>query len=566
MKKLNRNRSSTAAAALGLALCLLFTNLMNPQAAQIATVSDFSDVPKTHWAYADIQALRNLQVTQGIGDNLFGLGKTITRAEFITFLAKLFNWEASGKGEAWYSPFIAAGVKNGAITPEEEGSFRPNDPITREEMAVILVRSMGYGSLAQQLDVLPAPFLDVAQNIGCISMAKDFGIIYGVTPTSFAPSQTATREQAAAMMVRLYNKQASASLSGTSSYWKNISGYYAISSSSQSSLIPSMDTISFGWCRIEWKDGVHLNFNSSDGNDYHRPSGFEQVLASVKAQGKRTLLMVSVEGKLVTASGGESGSSGDMPLSAYLLSRDSFRIQMVQQISSAAQDYGGVLIDFENMKGEQAKNDLNVFLTQLKAALAPQSNYLAVTVQPARLPGEAYFDAYDFKGIGDIADQIVLMAHDYAPKSLSDAEMKSGFMTTPLTPINEIYYALKAITDPESGVSDPSKISFQISFASTQWKALNGEIINKTPFTPAYDAIYARIAQGVTPEYSSKYENPYLLFTNEEDGTENMVWYENSRSVSAKLKLAALFGISNVSLWRLGTIPQDVIPLFAFRQ
>jgi spore germination protein YaaH len=140
--------------------------------------------------------------------------------------------------------------------------------------------------------------------------------------------------------------------------------------------------------------------------------------------------------------------------------------------------------------------------------------------------------------------------------------MDSGFNVTPLSPINEVYYALKAITDPVSGVEDAGKVLLQFSFDSAQWKLRDGRIINREPFHPAYEAVQNRVALGASRQYSLKYESPFITFIDENDGTDNIVWYEDMRSVSAKLNLAAMFRVKGVSLWRLGLIPDDVIELF----
>ncbi|MDR1641265.1 MAG: S-layer homology domain-containing protein [Clostridiales bacterium] len=546
--------------ALAPLVAVLLLPALRTEGAPATAYEEFDDVPRTHWAHADIQALRSLSVTQGVGDNMFGLGNSLTRAEFITFLSKLLDWEAEGGGDPWYAAFVDAGIKKGAIVGQAS-DFRPNDPITREEMAVMLVRSMGYDTLASQLDSLPQPFSDVDTNIGYISLAKDFGIIYGTAPGLFSPDQTATREQAAAMMVRLYNKLAQASSSYASAGWKRANAFYAISSSSQTSLISSLDQVSFGWSRIEWKDGVSLNFTSTNANEYHRPDGYEEVLGLAKSGGKKALLSVSVEGKTVTASGNPE-VSGEMPLSAYLISRDQFRSHMVSLIAEAAIGYDGVVADFENMSGEKSKSDYVLFLRALKAALPAGSSYLAVTVQPPRAGGLAYFDGYDFKEIGEIADEVILMAHDYEAKSLTPEEMKTGFTVTPLSPINEVYYALSAVCDPDNGVADKSKVTLQISFSSCQWKTVDGEITNRTPFTPDLAAILSRISSGAQQHYSLKYENPFVTFLSEE-GADNIVWYENKQSAEAKLRLASLMGVQGVSFWRLGLIPPDFAQSFS---
>jgi len=55
--------------------------------------------------------------------------------------------------------------------------------------------------------------------------------------------------------------------------------------------------------------------------------------------------------------------------------------------------------------------------------------------------------------------------------------------------------------------------------------------------------------------YSERLQNPYASFYDSTDDTLNVIWYEDSRSIQAKIDLAKMFGIHGVSLWRLGTIP-----------
>jgi spore germination protein YaaH len=484
----------------------------------------------------------------------------MTRAEFVTFLTKLFKWETRSlsDGEPWYAVYIEAAAAAAAVTGEEIMSFRPDDPITREEIAVMLIRSLGYDSLALQLNTLPAPFGDVSKNIGYITMARDFGVISGMTDKSFSPSSSATREQGASMMARLYNRLVEIDRSSPASGW--INAFYAIKSIGQIGLIDVMDSVSFGWSRVEWRNGVYINMTSSQNNEYSRPEGYDTVLSDARARNKQSLLMVTVENKTVLAA--DSPDAAGQPLSSYLLNNEQLRRRMVSQIAAAAADFDGVTIDFENLRGSQARQDFTEFLTELKGTLTPSGNQMFVAVQPARVPGQPYYDGYDFRAIGRVADKVILMAHDYYPKSLTDEEMENGFNVTPLSPINEVYYALKAITDPVSGIEDAGKILLQFSFDSAQWKLSEGRVINREPFKPVYEAIYNRVSLGASRQYSLKYESPFITFINEEDGTDNIVWYENQRSVAAKLKLAAMFRVKGVSLWRLGIIPDDVVELF----
>ena len=56
--------------------------------------------------------------------------------------------------------------------------------------------------------------------------------------------------------------------------------------------------------------------------------------------------------------------------------------------------------------------------------------------------------------------------------------------------------------------------------------------------------------------WSDTYRNPYLTYQTE-DGKHWFVWYEDSRSVGEKVRLAKLVGVTSVSLWRLGNLPAD---------
>ena len=93
---------------------------------------------------------------------------------------------------------------HGAITDQTD-TFRPRDAITREELAVMLVRAMGYGTIAGLAQDLPIPFQDVTTNVGYVAMAYELGLIKGTSGSKFSPDSPATREQATVMLMRLYD-------------------------------------------------------------------------------------------------------------------------------------------------------------------------------------------------------------------------------------------------------------------------------------------------------------------------------------------------------------------------
>ena len=195
--------------ACGLLLALLLTALPAPAAA-----ADFEDVPESHWAAEAIDRAVELGLFQGQSASRFGLGEPMTRGAFVTALCRLFQWETVTPEEgsytdnqdrsAWYYSAVETAYANGAITDQTD-AFRPADPITREELAVMLVRALGYGTIAGLAQDLPMPFQDVTTNAGYVAMAYELGLVNGTDAVTFSPDKPATREQAAVMLIRLYD-------------------------------------------------------------------------------------------------------------------------------------------------------------------------------------------------------------------------------------------------------------------------------------------------------------------------------------------------------------------------
>ncbi len=193
--------------ALALTLCLGL-------AAPARAAAGYSDIPSGHWSEASVNKATALGLFQGVGNGKFGRGQPITKAAFVTALVRLFGWEEVTPAKAsftdvtanrWFYTAVETARANGAFAATS-GAFHPTDNITREEMAVMIVRSLGYASLAGTASNYPCPFPDVTTNKGFITLAYDMGIVEGVNGGKFAPDATATREQAAAMLVRLYDR------------------------------------------------------------------------------------------------------------------------------------------------------------------------------------------------------------------------------------------------------------------------------------------------------------------------------------------------------------------------
>ena len=502
----------------------------------VVSAADYADVPDEHWATAVINEAAEAGIMYGRDDGTFGLGDTVKRSEFAAMLVRLMKWDKSVsaislfsdvQSDKWYFADINTLADHNVFN---EKKFRPNDNITRREMAVMLVKALGYSELAQS--ETSSVFNDVSTDEGYISVAYTLGIINGKSDTMFDPEGPALREEGAAMMMRMYNKYYSS--------LNEIHGFYAISSWGQKEMAAQMDSVSFGWSRLQYTDDnvVLLNQTSDGGNDWCVPDGSQNAIDYMRENGVSINLAVTMT---------------DTEDCNVILLNSENRSEAIRQILSASDNFDGITIDFEGMKGTELKEGLNEFVKELKTMLGNKMLYIAV--HPVLKHSNEYFDAYDYKTLGDYADRIILMAHDYAAYTLPDNLINTNFIATPVTPFDEVFTALKAITNPITGVSDKSKIQLQISTASTTaWNTTNKRITDNTAIHPSIDTVQKRLAQNDTEiTYSQAYKNPYAFY-NTESNQQILLWYEDSRSVKDKINLAKMFGINSVSIWRIGTV------------
>jgi len=315
-----------------------------------------------------------------------------------------------------------------------------------------------------------------------------------------------------------------------------------------------MDSVSFGWSVMLWdsEGGARLNTSAAGGNEWHIPAGYELIANYPREQGARTHLNVFMD-----------TSIGLNDLMACEASRSGAVVDIINELQRVYPGIGrspfdGVTINFEGLRGEASRAQFNAFLTELSSYLRANSMTLYVTVHPTTLDG-IYFDGYDFRTIGRLADRVILMTHDYHPRLIPEELLGTEWQRhAALAPITEVRRALESITHPETGVEDRSKIAIAFSFQNVGWRIdENNRVISPTPITVSMDTVITRMAQSDTIfGWSVAHQNPYLIYTTE-TGERIFLWYQDSRSVAAKIQLAQSFGINGASVWRMGIVPNE---------
>lgn len=175
----------------------------------------FVDVAPDTWYFDAVRYAYENSLMVGTSPTAFSPNGMTTRAQIVTILWRLVD---SPAGEApvdfadvdpaaWYGEAVRWAAGQGIVGGYGNGSFGPNDPVTREQLAAILYRfaqHMGYDTEGQA-DL--SGFTDLAQVSTyareAMAWCVDAGLLSGTSPTTLSPRGQATRAQTAAVLMRL---------------------------------------------------------------------------------------------------------------------------------------------------------------------------------------------------------------------------------------------------------------------------------------------------------------------------------------------------------------------------
>ncbi len=145
--------------------------LYNLTGATAAGTVSFSDIPSDKWYYKAVTYLAERGIINGYSDGTFRPGNSITRAEFTTLIVRYQSITAAGTptfvditANYWAKGYIAAAQNAGLIGGYQDGSFQPENKITRAETVTILNRALGRSDESADYTGLTMPFSDVPTN------------------------------------------------------------------------------------------------------------------------------------------------------------------------------------------------------------------------------------------------------------------------------------------------------------------------------------------------------------------------------------------------------------------
>ncbi len=169
----------------------------------------FSDIDG-HWAEDFIQEAVREGIVSGFSDGSFKPNASVTRAEFTVMLMNTLNTEYTEAAisftdhaqiGAWAQSAVARAVQAGFIQGDTEGAFRPNDAVTRAEMAVLVARALQLKAITGT----SSTFADDAQiplwAKAAVAGMQKARMLNGKGLNTFAPSDKTTRAEAVKLLL-----------------------------------------------------------------------------------------------------------------------------------------------------------------------------------------------------------------------------------------------------------------------------------------------------------------------------------------------------------------------------
>lgn len=163
-----------------------------------------------HWAETQIKEWANIGYISGYPDGTFLPDNSITRAEFLTLVNKIFKFENKTninfidvRPDYWAYSEIQKGISAGYVSGDKNGTLRPDDFITRQEAAVIINKLLDNTEITEN-----KPNFKDAYDIdewakNSVDIVYEYGILSGFPNGTYRPKKYMTRAEAVSALKRL---------------------------------------------------------------------------------------------------------------------------------------------------------------------------------------------------------------------------------------------------------------------------------------------------------------------------------------------------------------------------
>lgn len=245
----------------------------------------------------------------------------------------------------------------------------------------------------------------------------------------------------------------------------------------------------------------------------------------------------------------KEGGSFDSNLAHTILTTEQVQNTLLDNVIKTLKDknFYGLDIDFEYIL-PQDKQNYNKFLKKVVDRLHPLGYIVSTALAPkasADQPGLLY-QAHDYPVHGSLVDHVILMTYEW------------GYLRGPARAVAPLNLVEKVIQYAVS-VMPSQKILMGIPNYGYDWTLPFVKGSTARPITNL-EAVDLAAQVGAQIQFDEAAQSPY--FTYFKEGRNHEVWFEDARSIEAKLKLVKKYNLGGVSYWNLnGYFPQNWLVL-----
>ncbi|WP_246058075.1 S-layer homology domain-containing protein [Paenibacillus illinoisensis] len=525
--RIKKHAGRRVATVLCVALCILGLVPVFPISVEAATAKQqFQDI-STSYAKDAITHLVNEGIAAGTSETRFEPKKAVTRAEFATFAVRLLGLKPvknnispynDTRSTEWYYGNVSAMTNLSILEGKGQGTFQPNASITREEAAALLVRMLKQTSGSTGL--LSTTYVD-ASDISVwakpyVQKVYQLGLMRG-NDGLFRPQDQVTREEAAVMLdAILQKKEWSQQLKNADSLGIQLGWQYnsttaefkkQVEQSNVNTLVPRWFFINSSMQITDHTDSALLTWASSTNREVW------------------PLL----------------GNRSDAAMTHQMLSSSANRTSVITQVTAYVKKYqlDGINVDFENVLPAD-RAGMTAFVTSLAASLHTIGAVVSVDVSPDL--GTDWTEAFDYAKLGAVSDYMVLMGYeehwngDPIAGSVASLPWVERALDTMLTDVvrAKVILALPLYTRDWSSAS-PATGSWDITLAEQGTRAR---------------------AVGSVRQWNAGLEQYVIGYSN--NGLARYIWAEESRSLTAKVRMSTDRKIAGLAYWYMGGETADV--------
>lgn len=509
---------------------LLFSYTTTRQEPASAATLPYHDI-STSYAREAISRLHASGIMQGTTATAFSPKRPVTRAEFITVLIRAFGITPTTSAisaytdvprSTWYYGAIQAATELGLTNGLGNGTFRPDQALTRQEAAVWLGKTLKQAiPAASSLSTYRDNSSIAAWASPYVTAISALGLMQG-SEGLFHPAQSITRQETAVIFDRLledarWKDTLTAGAEPSSSPNLHIGWQYGQSTEAyQKSVLQSnVNVLSPRWYFLESTGHI---------SDSTVPS----LNTWAKRNDKQIWAMV--------------GNRFDQKATHQMLASAALSSTAIQSIKSYVQKYdlAGINIDFENVHASD-RDLFTSFIARLAEELHNLDTVLSVDLPPDL--GNDWSAAYSYAELANHADYLVIMAYD---------EHWTGYKAGSVASLNWVEQQLdKLVTQVPANQLILGMPLYTRDWAiNTQGTTLSSEDLSLPEQNKRVQAAGSTLKwNSEAGQYTSEYWKA---------NTKHRMWLEDARSLSAKLQLGTHFGLAGYAYWHIGGESPDI--------